>query len=360
MISCPHNINFDEFVKTVIPAQAGIQSVRNQLKPLDSRSPIRTFWDKLHGNDGKRKFRTFYELVILGIVLFLILTLPSLAWPEGPSVESLLPSPGFSGEWRMDGPVKTYNRDDLFTYIDGEAELYFPYGFERLATAFYTREGGDPQIGLAADIYQMGSLLDAFGIYSQYRKPEAEFIPMGGEGFVNPSQLLFYQDRFFVQLSASGTAQLDRSVFESCARAISKALPGPPKKPSELNLLMTPSLIPQTERYFPESLLGYSFFRRGLIALASQNGKKIRIFVIIEDSAQSAQKVVDRYVRYLKDSKVPSDRILHLKDGSLFAPDPLHKGLMLSQKGRFIAGAADLENPAQGNTLIEQIRDRLP
>lgn len=301
-----------------------------------------------------------YRVCLWITALFLILTLPSLAWPQEPPLQSLLPSPGFSGEWRLDGQVKAYTKDDLFTYIDGEAELYFPYGFERLATAFYTKAGGDPGIGVAADIYQMGSLLDAFGIYSQYRKAEAEFISMGGEGFVNPSQLLFYQDRFFVQLSASGTAQLDRSVFESCARAISKALPGPPKKPLELNLLKIPAMIPQTERYFPESLLGYSFFRRGLIALASQNGKKFRVFVIIEDSAPSAKEVLDRYVRYLKDSKVPSDRILLLKEGRLFAPDPLHKGMMLGQKGRFIAGAVDLENPAQGSTLVEQIMDRLP
>lgn len=289
-----------------------------------------------------------------------MLALLSPAWSEEPPVEGLLPSPGFSGGWRLDGQIKTYGRDDLFTYINGEAELYFPYGFKRLATAFYTKEGGDPQVGLAADIYQMGSLLDAFGIYSQYRKPEAEFIPMGGEGFVNPSQLLFYQDRYFIQLSASGTARLDRSVFESCARTISKAIPGPPKKASELNLLKIASLVPQTERYFPESLLGYSFFRRGMIALASQDEKKFRVFIIIEDTSSSAERVLDRYVRYLKDSKVPSDKILKLRDGRLFAPDPLHKGLMLGQKGGFIAGAADLENPAQGATLLEQIMDRLP
>lgn len=284
----------------------------------------------------------------------------SFAWSEEPPVESLLPSPGFSGGWRLDGQIKTYGQDDLFTYINGEAELYFPYGFKRLATAFFTKEGGDPQVGLAADIYQMGSLLDAFGIYSQYRKPEAEFIPMGGEGFVNPSQLLFYQDRYFIQLSASGTARLDRSVFESCARTISKAIPGPSKKPSELTLLKSPALIPQTERYFPESLLGYSFFRRGMIALASQDGKKFRIFVVMEDSAPSAEKVLDRYVRYLKDSRVPPDKILTLQEGRLFAPDPLHKGMFLRQKGRFIAGVADLENPAEGKTLVEQIMDRLP
>ncbi len=301
-----------------------------------------------------------YHDFIWVTAFFLVLALLSSAQSEELPMERLLPAPGFAREWRLEEQVKTYDKEDLFTYIDGEAELYFPYGFDRLVSGFYVKKGGDPAIGLSADIYRMDSLIDAFGIYSQYRKPEAEVIPIGGEGFVNPSQLMFYQDRYFVQLAASGSAELDRSVFESCARAISKTLPGPSKKPPELDLLRIPVLIPRTERYFPESLLGYSFFRRGLIALASQEGKKFRVFVIIEDSAPSAQKVLDQYVRYLKDSKIPADKILHLPEGRLFAPDPLHKGMMLVQKGRIVAGAADLDSPSRGNTLVKQILDRLP
>ena len=45
---------FDDYVKTVIPAQAGIQANPNLSKTLDSR---------FHGNDGNGCFRTFYELV---------------------------------------------------------------------------------------------------------------------------------------------------------------------------------------------------------------------------------------------------------------------------------------------------------
>ena len=56
-------------LQVVIPAQAGIQEARGTLKKLDSRFPITTFGDKLHGNDKKGKAKTFYETLILKSVL---------------------------------------------------------------------------------------------------------------------------------------------------------------------------------------------------------------------------------------------------------------------------------------------------
>jgi hypothetical protein len=297
---------------------------------------------------------------ILSTGLFLMLIMFSVVRADDPPLETLLPTPGFSSEWSVADPVKTYTQDDLFNYINGEAELYFPYGFERLASAFYTKKGGNPQIGLTADIYKMGSLLDAFGVYAQYRRANAEFLTMGGEGFINPSQLIFYQDRYFVTLAASGTSQLDRSIFQACAQAISKALPGRTGQPKELDLLKIPALLPRTERYFPENLLGYAFFRQGLIALATQEGKNFRVFVMIERSAESAEKIVDQYARYVKESGMTPKRIPDPEGVMLFSADPLHKGLMLRQKGRFVVGVADLLTPESGMILIKQLTSRLP
>jgi hypothetical protein len=48
--------------KLVIPAQAGIQAVHNQLKTLDSRFP---------GNDENWLSRTFYESIIVEFRSFL-------------------------------------------------------------------------------------------------------------------------------------------------------------------------------------------------------------------------------------------------------------------------------------------------
>src|SRR5208283_5109299 len=105
--------------------------------------------------------------------------------------------------WVMDGKVATYNPENLYKYIDGEAELYMPYGFRKAATAMYARLGSS-DTGMVVNIFEMGSLLDAFGIYSNYCTPALEQTKIGAEGFLDESQLMFYQDRYFIQIEASG------------------------------------------------------------------------------------------------------------------------------------------------------------
>jgi hypothetical protein len=305
--------------------------------------------------------RRRFSLLFFLAGLCLILALPLLVLAEGGSSQGkVFPHPPFSPKWVLDEPVKTYTKDNLFNYINGEAELYYPYGFERLASGFYAQQGSNGQIGLAADVYTMGSLLDAFGIYAQYRKPEAEVAARGAEGFINPSQLLFYQDRYFIHLAVSGTAQLEPSVFQACAQALSNILPGGKEKPKELDLLKIPSLLPRTERYYPEGVLGYAFFRRGMTGLAALGDKKFRVFVLMESSPESAAEIIDQYTRYIKESKLTPIIFSDGKEVNLFSADPLHKGIMLRQKGRFVVGAADLEHKAQGTYFVDQLISRLP
>ena len=307
------------------------------------------------------KKRSFYSALIL-ITALTLMAQASLSQAQDLSLEKVVTlSGGLPGGWRLEEPVKLYTPDDLFTYINGEAELYMPYGFKQLASAFYEKAGSNPSLGLAVDVYQMGSLLDAFGIYAQYRKPENRFLSLGVEGFVNPSQLMFYQDRYFIHLSASGSSDMDRSVFEAYARAVSKNLPPSSKAPSALNLMKIPSLVPRTERYYPEGLLGYRFFRHGLIALARVEGKPVRFFVLPEESPAAARTAVDRYVQYLKEAgKKIQDLDSPPGEKMLFAVDPLHKGLMVRLKERYVLGVADLETPSQGAGLIREMLTRLP
>ena len=49
------------------------------------------------------------------------------------AVESYLPATCGEG-WVMDGAIARYTPENLYKYINGEAELYLPYGFEVLAS----------------------------------------------------------------------------------------------------------------------------------------------------------------------------------------------------------------------------------
>jgi hypothetical protein len=273
-------------------------------------------------------------------------------------LEKVLPSSACAHGWVMDGKVTLYNKDTLFERINGEAELYFPYGFEMLASARYAN-AKNPQIAMDADVYKMGSLLDAFGMYTNYRRRDDADIKIGAEGTRSSSQLFFYQDRYLVRIQVTGATDLVQGVFLACAKAITKNLPSNTKKPKELEALNIPALVQKSERYIAQSLLGYDFFRKGLIADAALKGEEAQVFVVLEDSPATARKVFEQYRETLKTSgtglRVTETQGLI----SLKAIDPLYGNVLVEQHGRHVIGVIKYKNYATAEQLAEQVRNRL-
>jgi hypothetical protein len=258
----------------------------------------------------------------------------------------------------MEEKVTLYTKDTLFERINGESELYFPYGFEVLASARYASTE-KPQLAVEADVYKMGSLLDAFGMYANYRGADDVVVKIGAEGKISSSQLLFYQDRYFVRLQASGTATLGQDVFLACAQAVSQNLPRNPGQPKDLDAFMIPAVVPRSERYFAQSLLGYSFFRRGMTADAVLGGETALLFVVTEDSQDAARKAFDHYRSYLKASGQETQVTENTDRASLAAVDPLYKNVFVEQFGRYIIGPVKVKETTTAKQVVEHLRERL-
>jgi hypothetical protein len=205
----------------------------------------------------------------------------------------------------------------------------------------------------------MGSLLNAFGIWSNYRKAEAPACNVGADCFRSSSQLLFYQDRYFVRLQATDTPPPGQEVFLACGRAISAKLPPGKNRPAELDMLNVPGIAPKTERYIAQSVLGYPFFRHGITADAVVGGQRAQVFVVIEDSAAAARKAFDEYHASLKES----GKIIASTDSggrpSIAASDPLYRGVYIEQSGRYLIGAIRLNDPMAAKPLVESLQARL-
>ena len=272
--------------------------------------------------------------------------------------EKALPAQACTEGWVRDGKVTLYDKDGLFDRINGESELYFPYGFEVLAYARY-ENNRDPKVAIDADVYTMGSLLDAFGMYANYRRKNADDAGIGAEGTVTPSQLLFYQDRYLVRLQVTGATTIDQSVLRACAGAIAQNLPSGSGRPKELEVFMVPEVVKKSERYIAQSLLGYDFFSRGLIADALLNGVSVQVFIVPAQSRDGARKTFDQYRTYLNRSgsyvrmTEAQGRIL------MEARDPLYGTVLVEQAGRHLIGAVRVNDAAAARKLIEQLRSRI-
>jgi len=276
----------------------------------------------------------------------------------GNAVETFLPVPACAEGWNMDGKAALYDKETLFDRINGEAEAYFPYGFDVLASARYASRR-DPRIAVDADVYRMGSPLDAFGIYANYRRRENTGVGIGAGGTLSPSQLIFLQGIYFVRLQATGTTSLGKDVFLACARAISRKLPADTGRPEELGILAIPGVVPGSERYIARSLLGYDFFRRGLVADAVADGEPLQLFLVPEDSLDAASGAFDRYRSYLKASGTETRAAGSPGRESLTAVDPLYGNVHMAQAGRFLVGAVRFRDLSAAKQLVDRLTKKI-
>ncbi len=151
-----------------------------------------------------------------------------------------LPQGAPAPSWSQSGSVRIVNGQDLFQLIDGAGEKYMAYGFRQLARTDYRKAG--TQFAVTAEIYDMGSVLGAYGQYSMLlsdgRDPaslESQATNHGGGGFLGTSQLVFWKGQHLVQLNLTNENDdgdeaslraVAREALPAFAERIAASLPG--------------------------------------------------------------------------------------------------------------------------------------
>src|SRR5512133_3829082 len=64
----------------------------------------------------------------------------------------VFPAANFIPGWDISQKVEIYNRDHLFNLVDGQADSFFAYGFEKVAVQRYQNTAG---VLLNAEIWQL-------------------------------------------------------------------------------------------------------------------------------------------------------------------------------------------------------------
>jgi hypothetical protein len=274
-----------------------------------------------------------------GILNPLFLTLLLITAPitslAASGMEGLLPLLSCSSGWIVVGKPKFYDTETLSERINGEAELYFPYGFDRMSAARYAAEK-NPASGMDVEIYRLGTSLDAYGMYANYRQKDGRSAGAGTESNLSGSQLFLYQGRHFVHIQATGSDAPDVGALAECGRAVASRLPGTNRRPPELAVFDRPEIVKGTERYLPQSLLGYDFLNRGLMADTVVDGANLQLFLLLGATPESASVAFEGYRAQLGQGKtgaaVTSATLLE-------GTDPLYGPVMVLKKGTCVAGA---------------------
>jgi len=201
-------------------------------------------------------------------------------------LEQLLPGPSDAGAERT-GEQKFFS-SDLYQYIDGGADVYSDYGLVALLHQEYKASSTD----VTLDIYNMGTPANAFGIYAAESSPDYHFLPIGAEGYGTNEILNFYQDEFYVKLSAFSDKEKTGPILERFARAVSGRIGHAAAMPEFLSLFPPQNLVSHSCRFMKKSPLGHDFLAPAIMA-SYAFGEKPTSLVISKapDANGAAQRV---------------------------------------------------------------------
>jgi hypothetical protein len=170
------------------------------------------------------------------------------------------------GEWRFLDPVRTFGPDNLYEEIDGEAELFLPYGMERLTVAVLGRTAR-PGSEVRLELFRMASPRDAYGIWSQYRYPDQEVLRIPpSEAVVSDTSADFFRGETFVRIR-SKPGDGSRNDVVGIASEIIALLPGSGSPPEEARALDDlPGRVSGSILYQKRAMLGYECLAPGFEA----------------------------------------------------------------------------------------------
>jgi hypothetical protein len=176
-----------------------------------------------------------------------------------------------------EGPIQ-YAPIDLYEYVNGGADRYLAHGFRELQHVRYEL-GEDPLACITLDVYDMGSVLGAFGIYRAAAPPAEAARPWGTEGSRVGTTAAAWKGPIFVHGEADDERPELIAALEAAVAATCRRVPGPAVLPPELEPLPAGGRVPLSERWVPADLLGYSFLPGGLIATYEADSGRSELYL---------------------------------------------------------------------------------
>lgn len=148
-------------------------------------------------------------------------------------------------DWESAGPDKVYDRETIYDYMDGGAEVYLAFDFRNAFVRKYENPAGEE---IALDVYDMGSSEEAFGVFSCDRvDPDAG---IGQESEYGYGLLRFHQGRFFVSITAAGDEKRAEGAILALGKAVAPLLGPPGPLPGLLDCLPQDGLKKDRTSYF--------------------------------------------------------------------------------------------------------------
>jgi hypothetical protein len=236
----------------------------------------------------------------------------------------------------------SYDPENLYEYINGAADAYLAYGFENCKTRDFSYKA----LKFSIDIYEMGSRINAFGMYQTERPTGAKGLKIGIDAVVSPPyQCLLLKGSNYIKINifeGEFTVESGKQILQ----AVAATLKGSNNLPNELKLLPPKYKIANSSGYNLDAYLGLSILQRCVYAKYKIENKTVQFYVIVPTNKEPLQaawkKLIDKW-----------EKVTFNGQTILFKKIPYKGFTGVVQKDGKILGIAECENKEQMLKLLK-------
>ncbi len=160
-----------------------------------------------------------------------------------PAVAQAFPElPSAIGAWHVVGAAERHAGADLYSYMDGGAELYLEHGFQELMVRFYER--GNEQISV--ELYRMKN--SGYGIFTLLRSYSGEAVSIADAGSRSGYYVIFASGNHFCAVTAQSEFPGAVQAAIEIAKAVAAQLPPVPAPLQNIEPLPEKDRVPNSEK----------------------------------------------------------------------------------------------------------------
>jgi hypothetical protein len=267
----------------------------------------------------------------------------------------VFPGSVVSEKWRPKTRVKTFDPENLYVKINGEAERFLRHGFKQLS---YLVLQSDNQIEeISIELYNQESIAGSSGIFAEHRSPESQVEQQGPNTFFATSiGLIGRKDQFFYRISGNRSSESISKKSRQLVQSFSE-LPEPESAVAFGYQLLQELSIKQADiRHQAVNVFQYDFaedFWFGKPDTTTQ----AEVFI---HQAQSPESALQLFTRILEEHQYEYQILRETENLALLQHNFLKSYFIIATQGSFIFGADKTADQETSFQLLEMIGRALP
>ena len=244
--------------------------------------------------------------------------------------------------WTIYDKVMHFTAENLYEQINGRAEYYIAYDVIGMTFASFDKKT-DSDYSINLSIYDMGTPINAFGVFSGERSFEFQRLELGRDAYRSGANYYIWHGQYYIQIVALDTLEELKYVGGEIAKKLTNLLQDSGEPVWGLTVLPKTNRVPQSIQYFVVDALGLDFMRNTFTAKYYKGETVLSIFLSKKNSSKSAQRTLNKFIAYAKQYGKGIDFIS--KDNiKLVSCDMGDSYDVICQKDSLIAGVTGVEN----------------